>query len=384
MNTLTEKQAENNVARLATLNKYKKINQLEAETFSERLGGSATVAEFLAYLCQFIDLALCSLGLFVALQSLVNIYWISFSLSVAGAVAFEALKRYFFPISARHIIQNWVAYSRYRWSFLFCFILAGGGFLGSYIYAVAGSAEAVRFVRSNIAPPAYISDSSATGFIDGAIALKAAEMKKYEYGLGGKDWTVSTNIYPQLSSQYAGLISKRDSILKENKAQNEKKYNTWVEQGTKTSGSIWWLGLITLGGFLLLRTYVEYFYKQALTERPEWIENILGKNRNQQPKTETAPPVNPSPTMKTAKTETAHPKKDPKTPETTGEQKPTTEELRSLSSTARVYWKRGKYSKSEKAKANNKAKAEQLFAQLRSAGASIEDDPLKGLTIILP
>lgn len=351
-------QFDENATKLADLEKYKKLSNITAESYEQRIGGVETTVVVISYLCQFIDAFICSLGAFLLCYSTTSALVLSIAFGASVALILELLKRYFLKLLFRHVVHSWLKVRRYWASFLFCFVFAALGFVGSWYFSVDGSTEIVHFVRKNMQPPVLLSDSAAVHAYDVAIKQKQADMQRVAHLADGTDWTVTNKTYPAMLAALDVFTHKRDSAI----AANQQRNTTKQEKYLKASEQVGWsVGFVSGGTLIILFVsllFLEYYYKQVVSEKPEWLETVF----NNQPK-------QPEKVRETAKeTETAE-----------KETEKQVVDISLLSKKARSYYTRSHTAKSEDTRNRNREKAEGYIKELKDLGCTvtIENDKLK-------
>lgn len=361
-------QFDENAAKLADMEKYKKLSNITAESYEQRIGGVETTVVVISYLCQFIDAFICSLGAFLLCYSTTQVLILSIGFGFAVAIILELLKRYFLKLLFRHCVHGWLKSTRYYASFLFCLIFAGIGFVGSWHFSVDGSTEIVHYVRSNMQPPTMRSDSVATHTYDVAIKQKQEDMKRVAHLADGTDWTVTNKTYPAMLAALDLFTHKRDSVVNANQALNTNKQKDYIKKSEQVGSSV---GLVSLGTLIILFVsllFLEYYYKQVVSEKPEWLETVFGKQQKQSEK------VRETVFETENKEETVSNVQE--TPQETEKQ---VVDISTLAKKARAYYGRSHTAKSKTTRQRNAEKAKEYIKELEGLGCivTVKDGKLK-------
>ena len=347
-----QNQFDANASKISDLEKYKKLSNITAESYEQRIGGVETIVVVISYICQFIDAFICGIGAFLLAYSTTSALSISVAFGMSIAFILELLKRYFLKLLFRHTIHGWLKSRRYWASFMFCFVFAAIGFVGSWHLSVDGSTEIVHYVRQNMQPPQLQPDSVATYAVDVAIQQKTKDMQRIAHLADGSDWTITNRTYPAMVASLDVFNHKRDSIVAANQAQNTAKQEQYITASENVGWSVGFVSLGTLVILFLSLWFLEYYYKQVVSEKPEWIEAVFNSGQKQ-----------PEKIRETVEETETVPEKQQKQ----------VVDISQLSKKARAYYMRSKTSKSQATRDKNHTKAKQYIAELRSLGCTVKE-----------
>jgi hypothetical protein len=358
---------------------YQQVQKItSASSFQERLGPTARAAKSTRYLFHALDGVIVAVGIFVMMMATTGNVAGSATAALLIAAGLELLVAGFLPLAVRHVVQGWVRSWRYVPSFFFMLILAGGGIYGCYYFSVKAVPEIVDFVRGGMQPPTTTPDSVATAFYDGEIAFKRAQIESIEHLADGSDWVVTTKTSPTLSKELTILVHKRDSVLSDNRARNERAWQNHKEGSTVVSGSVGVMGIVFLLGAILLTLFWEYYARESVKENPGWLERIMGIKQPpivpiiepQQPpiietneetrQTEPIEPIVPHETQPETKTETE-----------TEKQLATKHHIANLKKYLRQYYQRSIKSAAAATREENRLKAEKFREELEANGVAV-------------